>query len=232
MGCTARARLSRRIRARAAAEGGFTLVELLTAMVILLIVLTSLTSVLVSASRAEVDANRRFQAQEQARSGLDMLRHELHCASSVTDTSGNSLTAGTACSAITATLGYQCPTTGGAISSGTMYVTWCTSTTGASTAGDYALYRVISTTLPRPTCSSAGTVKWMDYLQPTVVVPVSASTPFCLPSTTAACDGVYKPSTSLPMLHVNFPLNLNGPTSTVDSYKLVDDIALRNGARS
>jgi hypothetical protein len=34
------------------------------------------------------------------------------------------------------------------------------------------------------------------------------------------------------MLHVAFPVNLNGPTSTIDSYDLVDDIALRNGSRS
>jgi hypothetical protein len=34
------------------------------------------------------------------------------------------------------------------------------------------------------------------------------------------------------MLHVTFPVNLNGPTSRIDSYDLVDDIALRNGSRS
>jgi hypothetical protein len=34
------------------------------------------------------------------------------------------------------------------------------------------------------------------------------------------------------MLHVALPVNLNGPLSTKESYNLVDDIALRNGARS
>ena len=53
MGLIARARLSRRMRARAAAEGGFTLPELLTAMVILVIVITSLMSVLVSANNTQ-----------------------------------------------------------------------------------------------------------------------------------------------------------------------------------
>jgi hypothetical protein len=28
------------------------------------------------------------------------------------------------------------------------------------------------------------------------------------------------------------PLNINGPTSTIDGYNLVDDIAMQNGARS
>jgi hypothetical protein len=34
------------------------------------------------------------------------------------------------------------------------------------------------------------------------------------------------------MLHVTFPLNLNPPPWTKQSYKLVDDIAFRNGTRS
>lgn len=309
MGLIARARLSRRMRARAAAEGGFTLPELLTAMVILVIVITSLMSVLVSANNTQTDADHRFQAQAQARAGLDLFRHELHCATTVTDTSGNALTAGTAYNAVTVSLSSVCPTTGLPSSSTlTTYATWCTSASTATT-GDYALYRVSSTTLPRPTCASAGTVKWMDYL--------TTATPFCLPTTIAACGTVTRPaatlstvatapspassgtsltvtagqatrfgtppfnatiwpagaqplasnaeivlvtaitndtftitraqggtsarsilvgdqiaSTSLPMLHVTFPLNLNGPTSTKQSYLLTDDIAFRNGTRS
>ena len=313
MGSTARARLSRRLRARLAAEGGFTLPELLTAVAILLIVLTSLTSVLVTATQTQTDADHRFQAQTQARTGLDLLRKELHCGTAVTDTSGNALTAGTAYSAITVSLSSICPSTGlPSTSTLTTYATWCTTAstaTNPSAPADYALYRVTSTALPRPTCTSAGAVRWMDYL--------TTSTPFCLPSTVAPCGSVTKPfatlstvatapspaasgtsltvaagqgarfpttpfeatiwpsgsqplasnaeivlvtaitndtltitrtqegtsarsivagdqiaATSLPTLHVTFPVNLNGPTSTKQSYQLVDDIALRNGARS
>ncbi|MGZ4340133.1 MAG: type IV pilus modification PilV family protein [Gaiellaceae bacterium] len=71
MGSTASARLSRRLRARLANEGGFTLPELLITMAILLIVVASLASVLVAATKSQVDANTRFQAQGQARAGLD-----------------------------------------------------------------------------------------------------------------------------------------------------------------
>jgi prepilin-type N-terminal cleavage/methylation domain-containing protein len=216
MGSTARARLSRRVRACAAAEGGFTLTELLVVMLILLIVVTSLASVLVSATRTEVDANQRFQAQAQGRTGLEQLRRELHCASTVTQTSGTALTAGTAYNAITATLPSTCATSGGTA----RYVTWCASPTTLTTGGHAALYRVTSTALPAPTCSTAGKVKWADYL--------TTSTPFCLPSTTVACSGVLRPSTSFPMLHVTLPVNLNGVGSTVESYNLVDDITLRN----
>jgi prepilin-type N-terminal cleavage/methylation domain-containing protein len=218
MGLTGRARLPRRVRARLAAEGGFTLPELLVSMVILLIVIASLASVLVSATRGQVDANNRFQAQEQARSGLDYLRRELHCASTVTQTSGTALTAGTAYNAITANVPATCPTASGTA----LYVTWCTSASSLTT-GDYTLYRVTSPTI-RPTCSSAGKVKWADYL--------TTSTPFCLPSRTVACGAVLEPTLSLPMLHVTMPVNLKGPSSTIESYNLVDDIALRNGTRS
>jgi prepilin-type N-terminal cleavage/methylation domain-containing protein len=307
MGPIARGRLPRRARTRVAAQGGFTLVELLIAMVILTIIMASLTSVLVGASHTEIDVNKRFQAQENDRTGLDKLRREIHCATAVTQTDGTStLTPGTTYSAITVTLPGQCPTASGGV---TTYATWCTSAS-TLTSGDYALYRVATTTLPPPTCATAGKIKWVDYL--------TTSTPFCLPSSTATCAGVTKPTAvtlstvatapspassgtsltvasgqgarfgtppfyatiwpaglqplpsnsevvlvsavsgdtftitrtqqgssarsvivgdqisaaSLPMLHVALPVNLNGPLSTKESYNLVDDIALRNGARS
>jgi prepilin-type N-terminal cleavage/methylation domain-containing protein len=220
MGPIARARLPRRLRTRVAAEGGFTLVELIVAMVILTFVVGSLSAVLVSATHAEVDANNRFQAQEQARTGLTQLVREMHCASSVTvtNTAGSALAPGVSGSRIAATVPSTCTTSGGT----TLYVTWCTSASTLNTA-DWALYRVTSTSAA-PLCSATGKIKWADYL--------TTSTPFCQPSTTAACGGVLKPSGSLPILHVTMPVNLKGPSSTVDSYNVVDDIALRNGAHS
>jgi prepilin-type N-terminal cleavage/methylation domain-containing protein len=222
MGLTARARLSRRLRAHAADERGFTLPELLITMAILLIVVGSLASVLVSASKSEVDASTRFRAQIQDRTALDKIRRELHCASTVTVTnaSGVAVSAGTAGAGVTTQLSSFCPSALGT----TRYVTWCASSTGALTTGDWALYRVTSTT-SAPTCSSSGKVKWEGYL--------TTGTPFCLPTTTLACSGVLRPATSLPMLHVTLPVNIKGPGPTLpDRYNLVDDIALRNGVRS
>jgi prepilin-type N-terminal cleavage/methylation domain-containing protein len=220
MGPTARARLPRRLRARAAAEGGFTLVELIVTLAILLIVVASLSSVLVSATRTEVDADNRFQAQEQARTGLAQLTRELHCASAVTvtNTAGTALAAGSSGSRIAATVPSTCTTSGGVA----LFVTWCTSASTLNTS-DWALYRVTSTSAA-PLCSASGKVKWADYL--------TTSTPFCLPSTAAACGGVLRPSGSLPMLHVTMPVNLKGPSSTIESYNVVDDIALRNGTHT
>jgi prepilin-type N-terminal cleavage/methylation domain-containing protein len=217
-------RLLRVARARAAAEGGFTLVEMLIAILLLTIIIASLTSVLVSASHTELDTNKRFQAQELDRTGLDKLRREIHGACAVTDTSGANLTAGTQYSAITVALGGF----GSTCASGTTtYSTWCTATSPLL-ASEWALYRVTSAALPRPTCATAGKVKWVDYLQ--------TSTPFCLPSSGTACVvagvTVSAPALSLPLLHVSLPVDLNGPASNKEKYNLADDIALRNGTRS
>ena len=59
------------------------MVEFLVVMVILAIVVGSITTVFVSASKAELDMNRRFQAQQQARLSVDKLRREIHCATAV-----------------------------------------------------------------------------------------------------------------------------------------------------
>jgi prepilin-type N-terminal cleavage/methylation domain-containing protein len=235
MGLTARARLSRRARARLLDERGFTLPELLVTMAILLIVVGALASVLVSATNTEMDANRRFQAQGQARAALDEMRREVHCASAITqdNSTATAMSPGTSYSAFTVTLAPGCA---GNQSGSTQLATWCTTTTGASVSGDYALYRATAaTTSPPATCAATTKIKWADYIQPTTLSP-SASTPFCLPDTTHACGSgayaVYEPATSLPLLHVTIPVNLNGPSSTIDGYNLVDDIALRNGTRS
>jgi prepilin-type N-terminal cleavage/methylation domain-containing protein len=62
-------------------EKGFTLVELLVTMVIMTVVMTGLTTIFVSGTNAETALNHRFQAQLQARAGLDKLRYDVHCAS-------------------------------------------------------------------------------------------------------------------------------------------------------
>ena len=74
----------------------------------------------------------------------------------------------------------------------------------------------------QPACSTSG-AKWADYL--------TASTPFCLPSTTTACGGVLKAVATLPTLYVSLPINLNGPGVVSETFNLVDHIALRNSAR-
>ena len=94
-------------------RGGYTLIELLGVLVIFIIVVTALTTLFISGSKAELDANNRFQAQQNARLALDRLRRELHCSSGVTNVDGSPLTA-TPVTAIRVALPAHCPTAVGA----------------------------------------------------------------------------------------------------------------------
>ena len=126
---------------RLRSERGYTLVEMLTVLVIMGVVMGGLTTVFVSATNSEADMNNRFQAQLNARLALDKMRREIHCASVATPTGVSS--------SITITLPSYCKTGSGSI-------TWCTRSVSTNR---YALYRVAGTT-----CS--GGVLWADYLTP------------------------------------------------------------------
>jgi prepilin-type N-terminal cleavage/methylation domain-containing protein len=83
-------------------------------------------------------------------------------------------------------------------------VTWCTVGSGTR----YALYRKTG-----GTCNATG-VRWADYLTTGAVFAYTAQS-----------------TTSLAKLRVDFPINVK-PKKSVDSYELVDEIALRNSLRT
>jgi len=118
-------------------EGGYTLVEMLTVLLIFGTVMTALMALFVQGTNAEADMNSRFQSQQEARLGLDRLKRDVHCASA--------LNQGTATSSFV-TLTVPC-VSGGA-------VTWCT----AGSATRYGLYRNAGST-----CSSSNT-RYADML--------------------------------------------------------------------
>ncbi|MGH3041706.1 MAG: PulJ/GspJ family protein [Gaiellaceae bacterium] len=92
-------------RARALrGAGGYTMIELLAVLTIFLVVVSALTTLFVTGAKAELDANRRFQAQQGARVAFDQMRREIHCASALTFTSAAS---------VTITLPAGCPSAGG-----------------------------------------------------------------------------------------------------------------------
>jgi len=126
---------------RLRSERGYTLVEMLTVLVIMGVVTGSLTTLFVQASNAESDMNNRFQAQLTARLALDKMRREVHCASVATPAGSSS--------SVTLTLPSYCKTGSGSI-------TWCTRNVSTNR---YALYRVVGAT-----CT--GGVMWADYLSP------------------------------------------------------------------
>jgi len=129
-------------------EQGYSLIELLVTMVILVIVLGSLTTVFISGSSAEAGLNNRFQAQQNARMGLDRIRTDIHCATAAQAQTINTYPglklAVANCYAATPT------------------VSWCAVVVTASVR--YALYR--STTTGGTTCTSsdANRVLIADYL--------------------------------------------------------------------
>ena len=129
----------RRTLRRLRCEAGYSLIEMLTVLVIMGVVTGSLTALFVQASNAESDMNNRFQAQLTARLALDKMRREVHCAGVATPSASSY--------SVTLTLPSYCKTGSGSI-------TWCTRSVST---GRYALYRVQGAT-----CT--GGVKWADYL--------------------------------------------------------------------
>ena len=100
-------RFARRLRGR----DGYTLVELIVVLSIFLFIVTAITQLFSSGAKAELDMNRRFQAQQEARLALDRMRRELHCADSIVpgadgDGDGN-------VASITVSLPSQCPSAKG-----------------------------------------------------------------------------------------------------------------------
>jgi type II secretory pathway pseudopilin PulG len=186
----------RRIRALLAREEGYSLVELLTVTIILSIVTAALTTVFVSASNGELDMNRRYLAQENARLAIDKLRREIHCASAVSP-SGSS-------SSITLTIPAQCPT-----AQGVTTIRWCVVAPPGAWTGRYALYRSTAAT-----CNSSTGIKWADYL-----------------TTTSIFTYTPQSSQSLGSLGVALAVTVK-PNSTQGTFKLNDNIVLRNSSRT
>ena len=124
-------------------ERGYSLIELLTVLVILGTVVGALTGVFISASSAEIEMNKRFQVQQDARMSLDRLRRETHCASSIAPS-------GPATS-VTLNLPAQCKVATGPI-------TWCALPVGGS-ATRFRLYRSVSNP-----CGDAADRIYADYL--------------------------------------------------------------------
>lgn len=143
------------LRSRLRDESGFTLIELVTVLGMLVIVVTALAYAMAAAAKSEEEMNRRFGSQINARIALDQIRREAHCASAVTPTG--------AASTITITLGSRCPSA----NAGTT-VSWCTVGSGTR----YVLYRKLGAT-----CDGTGK-RTVDYLTTGTVfsyAPQSAS---------------------------------------------------------
>ena len=81
----------RRLRLRLPLRGehGVTLIEMIMVLAILGTVLGGVTTVFVAGSRAELQVNNRFQAQEAARLAMGAVRTDVHSACAVAVSGGN-----------------------------------------------------------------------------------------------------------------------------------------------
>jgi prepilin-type N-terminal cleavage/methylation domain-containing protein len=194
-----------RLLPRCAGEAGYTLVELLTVLLILGTVLGGLTALFVSASRAEIDMNERFQAQQNARLALSRLRREVHCAKSAATTAA----APTLVSTVTLTPSPIAST----YCTRTTAATWCTVALGANRFG---LFRKDGTA-----CDPAG-VKVADHLTDPDGAADGIANVFS-----------YVPNSvnSLAKLNVDFPVDVD-PVDADAAYRLQDSIALRKSGRT
>jgi prepilin-type N-terminal cleavage/methylation domain-containing protein len=198
--------LALRARARVlTGQKGFTIVELLAVMIVLLIVLAPLTGSFVSALNAQVDQTRRFDAQENARQALDRMRKDIHCAHGVTDPFDNDAGGQTIVLTETNVTGTaECP---GLLQTNASAVQWCTIPVDGAT-NRFKLYRENDA---NNACDGNDSTFMVDYLTRADIW----GSPTCI-------------STQYPTVSLTMPVDVD-PSKTPGSYTLSDDVALRNG---
>jgi prepilin-type N-terminal cleavage/methylation domain-containing protein len=188
---------------RALGQAGYTLMETLVVMTILVVVIGAIADGFTSASKAETDQTARADDQEAARQALDRLRRDIHCASaaSVTPRMDGGYTLNltvnpNTCLAVTA----------GAQAGGTSGVQWCTVPIAMST-NRYALYRTVVST-----CDAADAVFQVDHItRPDVWV-----------------FGCGSGNSFLENVAIDLPVNRDITNRPGRTYELTDKIALRN----
>jgi prepilin-type N-terminal cleavage/methylation domain-containing protein len=190
---------------RALGQAGYTLVETLVVMSILVIVIGAIADGFTSASKTQTDQTQRADDQEAARQALERLRRDIHCASAaqVAPNLQNGYTLN-----LTVNPG-QClaVTTGaGVAAGGSDGVQWCTVPIGASTTR-YGLYRTVVST-----CDAADAVFQVDYITNGNVW-------------TFGCGAN---ASNLEIVAIDLPVNRDFANRPGRTYELTDQIALRN----
>jgi prepilin-type N-terminal cleavage/methylation domain-containing protein len=133
---------------RLSGEEGYSLIELVVTVAILGTVLAAITTLFVSGSRAELDMNRRFQAQQNARIALSTLRNDIHLAGCA-----NYVSASTELD-LYSTQTLSC-------TSGTTTARWCVATS-PSLSTRFALYRTTGQTCTGVSTSGKLMADWLS----------------------------------------------------------------------
>lgn len=221
---------------RLSREEGYTLIELLTVMVVMGIVMTAIISGFVSATTAEAAQTRREQANQNARLALQRMRVDIHCATGVTSVDQNGQGGFTLTLAELSTGDGSCP---GVIpsTSNEAGVQWCTRQPAGSTTR-WVLYRYLGNTTADCPDSPTATFE-VDYI---------ATPPAGWPqnSISLAYGGVGAPLTwngnlwptaatctsgTLPTVAIDLNVTVDPVARANEHYELRDAIALRNAPR-
>ena len=213
------------IRQRLRGAEGFTLVETVVVLAILGIVLLGLTTSMLSGTNSEVVVAQRQQAEANARSALERMRLDIHCASSVGGNGPQQNTLGGFTLTLNETAG-QCPSSL-PVGSGASGVQWCTIPVAGSTVR-YQLYREYKQ--GSGDCDGVGSTFVVDYVtEPPAGWPTNTASP-----TPTAWDGNLWPTAttcstgSLPTVTLDLAVNSDPVGSPNATYELKDRIALRN----
>ncbi len=207
-------------------ESGFTIVELVIAMTMLLIVFTALTGSLVSATHSEIGIAKRQEAQQQARLALDRMQEDIHCANNLVSVSSNP--SGGFTMVLTETYNVCATVDSSTEGSGsTVALEWCTIPDPAH-PGTFELWR------NNATCDgTSGTMVARYITAPSSGWPTNSST------SATTWDGNIWPTSRacatgggfLPTVAVQLAVKPDGVNAATAPYELDDQIALRNSLR-
>ena len=195
----------RSLPARLLNQAGYTLVETLVVMSLLVIVIGSVADAFSSASKTEVDQTARASDQESARLTLQRLRRDIHCASSAQVQKTRDVNG-----VVVSPLGYTLslavdPNICLAVTTSTSNtVQWCT-VQKDSLGQRFGVYRTIT-----GNCNAADAVFQVDYV------------------TKPDIWSMVCPTSQLQAVSVDMPVNRNPVTRADRTYELQDTIALRN----
>lgn len=221
-------------------DGGFTLVELLVTMAILLTVFTAITGAFASGLNAETGTERRTQAQLDARQALTRMREDLNCAYAIQAVGPRNPASDSGFYLYLTEQYNTCQSVDSSTSSGgsKVFLSWCTIPV-AGKPGVYSLYRenLLGSGSPASTCDASGTLEATDLVAPAAGWPTNsaAATPSTWngniwPTSLITCS----PSQTnyLPTVGVDMSVNPVYPVpAPTAAYELKDQLTLRNGTR-
>jgi prepilin-type N-terminal cleavage/methylation domain-containing protein len=194
---------------RLAGQAGYTLIETLVVMTILVVVIGAIADGFTNASKTQTDQTARADDQEAARQALERMRRDIHCASAAIakPTDSASPSAGWTLN-LTVNPGQCLAVTAGGLAGvgGSDGVQWCTVQVGGAT-NRYILYRTVV-----KTCDAADAVFQVDHV---TKAEVWAPGVVCSPA-------------HLEAVPVDLAVNRDIDKRPDRTYELKDTIALRN----